>query len=165
MSQTCPKCSRANPAEALYCFSDGSPLPNHSSGNGQAARNLGFASPFVFPTGQTCHNYDQLALACLDNWQTARDLLTQGYLERFLRGLGRADLALAARDAARFPDADRGLDQLLNKLPAQSLKGPQAQVEPRQVNLGTQRVGTDTNLNLKITNVGMGLLLFRRGGR
>lgn len=156
--QTCPKCSRVNPAEAMYCFNDGSPLPNHSGSNGHGPRNVGFPTPFVFPSGQSCHNYDQLALACVDNWQTARDLLQQGYLERFFGGLGRADLAIAARNAAGFPDADRGLDQLLGKLPAQSLKGPQIHVEPRQVNLGTQSVGSDSHLDLKLTNLGMGLL-------
>ena len=52
------------------------------------------------------------------------DLLQKGYLEAFLGGLGRMDLALAARAAAAAADRDRGLDDLLNRLPTQVLAAP-----------------------------------------
>jgi len=37
---------------------------------------------------------------------------------------------MAAQEAARFPDRDRGLDQLLDKLPTQALPPPKLKVEP-----------------------------------
>jgi hypothetical protein len=99
-----------------------------------------------------------LALACDEHWKEACDLLEQGYLEKFFAGLGRADLALAAREAARFPNRDRGLDQLLAKLPAPALQPPRLAVEPRDISLGTLPVGSDRTFELRLTNQGMRLL-------
>src|SRR5258708_6734144 len=111
MAQTCSKCSRVNPADASYCYYDGSLLEGHSSNGGPVrAGSQNFPNQFVFPTGTICRNFDQLAQACQENWTSAVELLQQGYLENFLGALGRADLAFAAREASRFPDRDRGLD-------------------------------------------------------
>jgi hypothetical protein len=158
MAQTCTKCSRNNPADASYCYYDGSLLEGHSQ-NGGAVRGLqAFPSQFVFPNGLICRNFDQLAQACQENWSAAVDLLQQGYLENFLGGLGRADLAIAAREASRFPDRDRGLDQLLAKLPSQVLEAPKLKVEPREVSLGVMEVGTNRQLELHLDNQGARLL-------
>jgi hypothetical protein len=73
-------------------------------------------------------------------------------------GLGRADLAVAAREAARYPDRDRGLDGFLAKLPTEALSPPRLNVEPKQINLGVLRVGQDARLELHLYNQGMGLL-------
>ncbi|HEV3262805.1 MAG TPA: hypothetical protein VG013_38580 [Gemmataceae bacterium] len=162
MPQTCSKCSRVNPAEASYCYYDGMVL----GGNGHHGAYAGpintgtqpFHNQFVFPTGQVCRNFDQLALACHENWSAAAELLRQGYLETFLGGLGRADLAQAAREAARFPDPTRGLDQLLSKLPSEVLEAPKLDIAPRQVNLGLLTVGEDRQLELHLANHGMRLL-------
>jgi hypothetical protein len=156
MAHTCPRCSRVNPAEALYCYHDGTAL-----GNGAARARPGmreFPMPFVFPSGQTCRTFDQLALACLDNWATAQELLRDGVLAGFMGGLGRADLAVAAREAARYPDRDRGLDGFLAKLPTEALSPPRLNVEPKQLNLGVLRVGQDAKLELHLYNQGLGLL-------
>jgi hypothetical protein len=156
MAHTCPRCSRVNPAEALYCYHDGASL-----GNGAARARPGtqeFPMPFVFPSGQTCRTFDQLALACLDNWGTAQELLRDGVLAGFMGGLGRADLAVAAREAARYPDRDRGLDGFLAKLPTEALSPPRLNVEPKQLNLGVLRVGQDRRLELHLYNQGLGLL-------
>src|SRR5215469_909186 len=156
MAHTCPRCSRVNPAEALYCYNDGAAL-----GNGAARARPGtqeFPMPFVFPSGQTCRTFDQLALACLDNWGTAQELLRDGVLAGFMGGLGRADLAVAAREAARYPDRDRGLDGFLAKLPTEALGPPRLNVEPKQINLGVLRAGQDARLELHLYNQGMGLL-------
>ena len=40
------------------------------------------ANPFVFPTGRTCRSFNELALACQEEWSTACDLFQQGYLKR-----------------------------------------------------------------------------------
>jgi len=70
-----------------------------------------------------CRNFDQPRDGLPAKLGAAVDLLKQGYLASFLGGLGRADLALAARSRA-LPDQNRGLDQLLSKLPTQVLQPP-----------------------------------------
>src|SRR6516164_7790320 len=127
MVQTCNQCSRANPADAVYCYYDGFVLGG-SARNGAAVVRA-FAHPFVFPNGRQCRDFDELALAFQEDWATACDLLHKGYLKNFFSGLGRADLALAAVEAARFPDPDRGLDQLLAKLPTEVLDKPRLRVQ------------------------------------
>ncbi len=159
MAQTCRKCGRVNPAEAAYCHYDGFILAGHAPANGPVSVGTqAFPNPFVFPTGQWCRNFNELALACQQEWPAARDLLKQGFLESFLGGLGRADLALAAREAARYPDPDRGLDQLLAKLPADTLDKPKLRVSPKEVNLGVLAVGQDRKFELRFENQGMRLI-------
>jgi hypothetical protein len=159
MAHVCRTCSRVNPAEAQYCFHDGTSLDGHGPHAGpMRAGALFFRQPFVFPSGVSCRTFDELALACQGSWQAARDLLEQGYLERFLGGLGRADLALAAREAARFPDRDRGLDEFLAKLPSKALHPPSLNVEPLQINLGVLKLGQDRRFALRLRNGGMRLL-------
>lgn len=159
MAQTCTKCTRLNPLEALFCYFDGQPLPGHGGNGGPVhAGTRQFLHEFVFPSGQVCRSFDELALTCHDHWATARDVLHKGYLERFLGGLGRADLAQAAQEAARAPDADRGLDDFLGRLPCQVLDPPKLRVEPIEVNLGRLKVGEDRRLSLTLVNQGMRLL-------
>jgi hypothetical protein len=157
MPLVCPTCSRVNPPEALYCHADGSALKNGRAAAADAARS-NFPFPFVFPSGRTCHSFDELALACLDEWNVARSLLQHGDLTSFLSGLGRGDLAQAAREAARCPDPDVGLDQLIAALPAKSIEPPKLHVEPTQVNLGALAVGQEPRFLLHLTNRGMRLL-------
>jgi hypothetical protein len=157
MPVVCPTCSRANPAEAAYCYADGTSLRNGRGAGVDAARS-DFPFPFVFPSGRTCHNFDELSLACHDEWQTARTLLQQGDLTSFLSGLGRIDLAQAAREAARGAEPDVGLDQLLGALPAKSVPLPRLHVEPTQVNLGVLSVGQESRFLLHLSNRGMRLL-------
>ena len=108
MSQTCRDCSRVNPPEAAYCYFDGVQLNGRGDlppdGSSISFTNWVFPNPFVFPSGEMCRNFPQLARACRKNPQGANDLLSQGFLESFLGSLGRVDLALAAREAARHPD-------------------------------------------------------------
>jgi hypothetical protein len=159
MAQTCSKCSRINPPEAVYCYFDGHALAGHARNGGPVATAAQpFLNHFVFPSGRACRNFNELAIACHEEWQAARDLLQQGYLENFLGNLGRSDLALAAREAAHFPDRDRGLDQLLEKLPCEVLEPPKLRVEPQDVNLGVVPVGQDRTFDLHLENQGMRLL-------
>src|SRR3954469_7078423 len=122
MTLACPQCSRVNPADAAYCFYDGAALAGRAGPIN--AGSAPFPSQFVFPNGLSCRNFDQLAMACQQEWTAAVGLLKQGYLGSFFGGIGRVDLAMAAAEAAKFPDVDRGLDQLLAKLPTQSLEAP-----------------------------------------
>jgi hypothetical protein len=157
MSLVCVQCSRANPADAAYCYHDGAALAGRTSGpvNPGAAP---FSTPFVFPNGQACRNFDQFAIACQHHWPAALDLLREGFLASYFGGLGRADLAVAAQEAARFPDPERGLDQLLAKLPTQVVDPPRLQVEPSDINLGQLPRGTDRTIELQLRNLGMRLL-------
>jgi hypothetical protein len=159
MAQTCSKCSRANPADAVYCYFDGFVLPS-AARNGVAApsRTRVFLSPFVFPGGRSCRGFDELALACQEEWAVARDLLAQGHLENFFSGLGRMDLVLAAREAARFPDRDRGLDQLLARLPTEVLDPPALKVSPADINLGLLSRDEYRRFELHLENAGMRLV-------
>jgi hypothetical protein len=159
MAQTCTKCSRANPADAVYCYYDGMVLNGHGRAGGPVAvGSQAFASPFVFPSGKACRNFNELALACQGDWDAARELLQQGFLGNFLGGLGRIDLAMAAKQAATFPDHDRGLDELLGKLPADVLQPPKLALETQEINLGHTPFGTLRKLELKMENQGGRLL-------
>jgi hypothetical protein len=159
MVQTCSKCSRVNPAEAVYCYFDGFVLSSGSRDGGPVAVGAQtFAHPFVFPGGRQCRSFDELAIACQEEWVAARDLLRQGYLENFFSGLGRVDLALAAQEAAKFPDADLGLNQLLEKLPTQVLAEPHLHLETQEINLGVLEVGGQRQFCLHMENQGMRLI-------
>ncbi len=159
MPTTCPRCSRANPADALFCFADGAALG--ASGQHRALADPArarFPRPFVFPSGQACHSFDELVLACFNDWKGACSLLKDNSFTAFLAGLGRADLARFAREAARERDADMALDGLINRLPSSVLVPPRLQADPAQLNLGTVRPGKDITLTLRLQNAGLGLL-------
>ena len=88
----------------------------------------------------------------------ALQLLRTGALESFLRGMGRSDLAIAAREAAYFPDANRRLDQLLGQFPTSRASAARLSVTPSEIDLGTLRLGQDQRLMLNLVNEGKGLL-------
>lgn len=154
---TCKKCSRSNPAQATYCYFDGVAL-SRAVGHAGGPAMPTFTAPFTFPTGLACRDFDQLGMACQENWSTALELLKQGQLEKFLKGQGRADLAQAAQEASRFPDRDRGLDQFLARLPSRSIQPPRLRVEPSEINLGVLRLGEDRKVVLNLENQGMRLV-------
>jgi hypothetical protein len=156
MTQVCSQCAAVNPPEAAFCYFDGVLLAGHAGG--MAAPPQLFPNQFVFPNGQACRSFDQLAVCCQQNWALALDMLKQGYLAGFLGSIGRADLATAAQEAARFPDPDRGLDQFLSRLPARGLQPPKLTAAPKEVHLGQLRVGVDRRLDIHLANQGMRLL-------
>ena len=85
-------------------------------------------------------------------------MLKQGYLETFLGGLGRIDLVMAAKEAAKFPDHDRGLDQFLDKLPSETLGEAKLAVETQEINLGVLAPGTQREFQIHLENTGMRLI-------
>jgi hypothetical protein len=157
MHQTCPRCSATNPPEAVYCFQDGNPL-SHAAGSTRQPSTQSFLTPFEFSPGKACHDYDQLALACQQDWAAAVKLLQGGSFARFFGTLGRVDLVMAARAAADYPDGDRGLDQFLSRLPTQRIAAPRLHVATTDLNLGTVAVGSDRQFELRLNNQGMRLL-------
>lgn len=159
MPLTCSKCSRVNPTDAQYCYFDGMVLLAHAAQSGPL--NMGvqpFPTPFVFPAGRVCRNFDQLALACQEEWASALTLIQNGDLANFLGSIGRSDLARIARECTRAPNRDRGLDAFLAKLPSGVLLPPTLFVEPRDLNLGELRISEDRKVNLVLSNRGMRLL-------
>src|SRR5206468_1859539 len=97
-------------------------------------------------------------IACVEEWDAARDLLKQGYLATFLGGLGRLDLVTAAKEASNYPDRDRGLDQFLNKLPSETLGQAKLAVETQEINLGVVPPGTERRFHIHLENTGMRLI-------
>jgi hypothetical protein len=157
MSVTCTHCSRLNPRDAVFCYHDGRPLAG--SAVVRAVPGVqGFPVPLVFPSGRECRTFDQLALACQEDWSGAAAMLQQGFLEQFLGGIGRADLAMAARAAAAYPDRDRGLDQLLARLPSTALHAPRLDVAQSEIDLGPVKADGDRRIELRLANAGMRLL-------
>ncbi len=159
MPLTCPLCSRVNPDEALYCCHDGAALGGDSRAGGPIAVGMQpFPSPFVFPSGRFCRTFDELVLACEANWDEARELLRDGLLEGFLSGVGRSDLAWAARRCAEAADLDLGLDELLGQLPGAVRKTARLAVQPAEINCGRVPRGADHRFSIRLLNEGMGLI-------
>src|ERR1700722_19162089 len=99
---SCPRCQRANPDQALYCYYDGVNLKGGAAPAAavpEAPSRLPFA--FVFASGRRCETIDDLLRGCQDEWTTAAGLLRQGTFRQFFTGTGRLDLAKMADEAAR----------------------------------------------------------------
>ena len=125
MTLVCRTCQRVNPAAAQYCYFDGAALLNGATGLGPvAAGTQPFLSPFVFPSGRPCRNFDELVLAAQEEWSEAQELLREGYFAVFLGGVGRADLARLAKQARESPDLDRALDDFLSQMPSTIRRWP-----------------------------------------
>ncbi|MBY0524339.1 MAG: hypothetical protein K2R98_13115 [Gemmataceae bacterium] len=154
--QTCPRCQRVNPDEAAYCHFDGANLRDGSSAAPPSNR---LPHEFVFSSGRHCKTYDEFALGCQDEWSDASELLQQGVFRQFFTSVGRLDLARAAEEARKHPDADVALDTFLVRLPVAGLAGPRLELEPRRVSLGTLRSGETMETQLRVVNLGKGLLL------
>ena len=158
MSLVCDRCRRVNPDEAYYCYFDGASLAGRAT---SGPINLGtqpFPSPYVFPSGISARNFDQLAMACRKSWKEAIEMLREGYLASFFGSIGRVDLARSAQESAKFPEIHRGLDELLGKLPTQVLEAPKLNVEPTDMNLGQMAVGGERTIELQLANHGMRLI-------
>ena len=162
MAQVCNRCRRPNPNEAVYCYNDGVPLEGRAADvPGGIPRDIGaqpFAMPFVLPTGRSCDTFNQLALACRQDSETALGMLRTGQLEAFLTALARPDLARAARTAATAADRERGLDEFLGRLPGTTLTPAHLRVQPMVLELGTMRPGEDRRCELVLDNDGLRLL-------
>src|SRR5262249_22244280 len=140
-----------------YCYFDGKPLFKDLQPTPLQVGRVPFAAPFCFSNGQTCTNFNQLALACNNLWAESRELLTAGIWSTFFASMGRLDLAAKAKQAAKEPDPDRGLSLLLEKFPAdpEFLRPPKLVMGSPEVNLGPLQAGTDYTFDLVIQNQGM----------
>lgn len=151
----CPRCQRANPQDAAFCYYDGINLRGSATGLASTT-NLG--KEFVFPTGRRCRTFEELVLGCSEDWDAAKQLLRQGSLKQFFASTGRMDLAVAADRAAAHQDADLGLDQFLGQLPTSEETRPKLDLAPRRLHMPALNVGEQREFTLTIVNQGARLL-------
>lgn len=155
MVQTCPRCQRINPKDAVFCYNDGVFLQQGAIPPSYLSQ---FSQEFTFPSGRNCRSVDELVQGCNFEWESARDLLRRGEIARFLQQCGRADLARSAQEAQTQPDADIALYHFLRQLPAQPTQMPRLDLRPRRMSLGPFRPGEQRQAGLTISNVGQGIL-------
>jgi hypothetical protein len=155
--RSCPRCQRTNPADALFCYFDGTNLDVPAEVIAARADNR-LPHEFVFASGRRCKTYDDLVLACQEEWASASEALQEGVFRQFLAGLGRLDLAKAADALRQQTDPDLALDSFLAILPAREIKKPRLELEPRRIQLGTLRTGETSSARLLVINQGHGLL-------
>ena len=161
MPLNCPLCSRAEPgrgrciaATTARRLGDGAPRAARSRSGHSRFPVRSFSPPAAF-----CRNFDELVLACEEHWEEARDLLREGLLEGFLSGLGRPDLAFAARRGA----AERGPRTSAStncwpSCPAGCACRPGWRCSRRKSTSAGSRSGADHRFVVRILNEGMGLI-------
>jgi hypothetical protein len=154
----CPRCRRANPDEAEFCYYDGAELRPSDGRRAPVTLPGQLTRPFVFPSGRRCHSFDEFAQACQSEWAAARDILRRGGFRAFLESVGRMDLARLAQEAMAQPDPDAALSSFLDGLPVLRSRTPQLDLMPRRLNLGTLYQGESREVPLTIVNQGEGVL-------
>jgi hypothetical protein len=155
MPLVCPRCQRANPAEAEYCHFDGAVLVPSAGGSLPAGS---LPIEFVFPSGRRCKSFDDLVQGCQYEWEDARTLLKRGEFGPYFARIGRLDLARAAREAQEQSDTDIALHELVAELPASTIQGPRLDLQPRRLLIGPVPAGHDDEIGLTVVNQGKGLL-------
>src|SRR5205809_3130990 len=136
----CPRCQRANPDEAVFCYFDGAELRPVPGVSRQAANQL--PHEFVFPSGRRCKTYDEFVQGCQYEWEDARQLLQDGVFDQYMASIGRLDLARAAKEAQSQKDTDIGLHEFMSGLPAADwVQGPRLDLDPRRLFLGKLKSG------------------------
>lgn len=151
----CPRCQRANPEVAAFCYFDGAEL--RARHDGAAAPNR-LSQEFVFPSGRRCRTFDEFAQGCRDEWAPARDLLRQGMFKQYFGSMGRADLVKAASEAMAQTDADIALTTFLGVLPVSAHQAPKIDINPRRILLGNLLAGEHRHVQVIVTNQGQGTL-------
>ncbi len=154
----CPRCQRANPNDAIYCWFDGVVLNQTAAPAALSPSQLPLE--FVFPSGRSCRTYDDLVEGCHADWEDARDLLHRGDFGRYLARIGRMDLVRAAQEAQAQTDPDIALQNFLSSLPGSQVQGlgPRLDLSPRRLMLGTMRAGGQRQAHVMVSNKGKGLL-------
>jgi hypothetical protein len=154
MPQLCPRCQKANPEPAVFCWFDGVVLKQGAYPD--AGR---LPQEFVFPSGRRCRTFAELVQGCQYEWEDARDILRNGQMGKFLATVGRHDLARAAAEAQAVTDPDIALHQFLGQLPTnEPNQGPRLDLHPRRLSLGPLRAGEQKSAVLTVTRQGTGLL-------
>ena len=151
-AQVCPRCQRANPGEAAYCYFDGGSLHARQDGPQRLAHD------FVFPTGRRCQSIEEFANACQEDWILSRDLLAKDAFRQYFTSLGRHDLVRVAQEAMQQPTTDLALSRFINGLPVDRTNTPRLDMQPRKFYLGRLPAGEVRELDLSLLNLGKGTL-------
>jgi hypothetical protein len=160
----CPRCRRANPDAAVFCYFDGVPL---RPGAVPELPSVEPGAEVVFPSGRRCKDLHELREACQAEWNEGRQLLLKGEFVRFLQKLGRADLVRAAQarssegtaqTSTSQTDPDIALYNFLDQLPSSADSGPHLELQPRRLLLKNVTVGKHPQITLTVTNGGRGIL-------
>lgn len=154
--QLCPRCQRANPPEASYCYFDGTDI--RLSPDVAAAGGGRLSQEFVFPSGQKCRTYEDFVRGCCVDWSASRRLLQSGVLKRFFGGIGRTDLAALADKLGKEPDLDAALDAFLERLSDRDEVRPHLNLSFRRIHLGKVKRGEVCKVDLVLSNAGCRLL-------
>ncbi len=150
--QTCPRCRRANPELAVYCYFDGFELRRRPTARRSACRRsscsprAGAAEPTTNSPRRARRNGRR------------RDLLQRGAIGQFFSSCGRADLVRSAQDANAQGAPDAALAAFLASLPGVRTQTPRLDISPRRVLLGNLLAGETRQLPVTITNAGQGSL-------
>ena len=148
----CPRCQRANPADASFCHNDGVPLDTL-----HLARADTFQREWRFPTGLTCRNLDEFVQACMNEWVEARNALVRRDFIKFFNDNNRGDLAQLVPPAE--PDAEIALQAFLEKLPSPIKTKPSLDVAPRRLLVPDVGRAEERRVVFTILNRGNGLLV------
>ncbi|MCS7168252.1 MAG: hypothetical protein RMI91_04965 [Gemmatales bacterium] len=152
----CPRCRRANPAEAAFCYFDGQDLRFVQAGISEPWE---LGREFTFPSGRRCRTFDEFVQACAAEWSAACKLLREGAFQQFFAAIGRGDVAHAAWEILRRnADLEEALDEFLSTLPTQVPIRPELDYSPRKLQFGRLSVGQRRTLVLRISNKGHRLL-------
>ena len=151
----CPRCQRANPSDASFCYFDGVNLRGTGTG---LVGTTDLGRDFIFPSGRRCRTFDQLVQSCSEDWASAKNILRQGSLRQFLASIGRLDLAVATDRATEHIDIDLGLDQLLGQFPVSEETRPKLDLAPRRLHLPALHAGETREFTLTVVNQGARLL-------
>src|SRR4051794_34413910 len=155
----CSRCGHVSPPGALYCHFDGLALDGEINGTLRLdSGSVLFLSPFVFPSGHACRNFNELVVATEERWDEAQELLHDGTFAGFLGSMGRGDLARLASQARKEPASDRVLDDFLGHLPSNVRVPPKLHVQPSEINLGRVGRAEKRQLMIRLVNEGMGIL-------
>jgi hypothetical protein len=153
-ANTCPRCQRANPSDAVYCHHDGMALLVPDGGKAVGA----LPHEFVFTSGRRCRTYDDLVQGCHYEWEDARVMLQKGVFSKYLASIGRMDLVRSAKEAQANSDPDIALHAFVSALPVAQVQGPRLELSPRRLVIGTLLAGENRNVTLTVSNGGKGLL-------
>lgn len=149
----CPRCHRANPEGAYYCYHDGLELRAPAGGVGHR-----FPQEFSFPSGRSCRSFEDLAQACQEEWVAARHFLKQGVFRDFFASIGRQDLVRTIEETKSQANADLALTAFLQALPTTVLTQPKLDIQPRRLFVGSMQPGETRRLQLIVQNKGKGCL-------
>ena len=115
-----------------------------------------------FKNGRETRTPTQLANAIDQNWEEAKKLLFNGFIELWFKYTQQPELAEIARDITKDNrvEQDIGVEKLVQRLNPQ-IGHPKLQISHESINFGTVDAETQKKIRLRIKKVGRGFLYGR----